>query len=416
MERIFPAFASPTWTRTAEGDEAKNRQLERSLISSTSAAIILAAFAWGLIFLSWGERPAALLSLGYSAFTLLTLLLARAMNDFRWYLPLHFALGLLIPFTHMIMLGGFWNSSSVMIWSLVIPLGALVFYGARASLFWWSASIALLVIAGFLDGDLQRSSSLPLSWNRAFFVLNIASVSGIVFVTLRFFLRKRDEAYALLRREEQRSEHLLLNILPEKIARTLKQEERVIADYFDDASILFADLAGFTSLTSRIPPIEMVKILNEVFSFFDSLVEKYQVEKIRTIGDNYMIAAGVPETQTDHAHRLANVALEMQEYLSKRAASSTVPLSFRIGLNCGPVVGGVIGRKKFVYDVWGEAVNLASRMESQGVPGRIQVADGAYRLLREDFVFEPRGEIEVKGAGKVRTWFLKERKHDHKAG
>lgn len=407
MERLFPPLIAPLWTRAAEDGEL----LEKTLIVNASSAILGAALLWGATFLFYGEYPAGLLSLVYAAFTLTALFAARAQHRYRWYLPLQFSLGLLIPFTHMIMLGGFWNSSAVMVWSMVIPIGALVFFGRQASVPWWILSVLLLCAAALLEPSLQRPSLLPPFLIRSFFVLNIASVSGIVFITLRYFLHRRDEAYLLLHREEQRSERLLLNVLPASIAAQLKQEERVIADAFPAASILFADIAGFTSLSARLPPIEMVNTLNEIFSFFDTLVEKYQVEKIRTIGDNYMVVAGAPTPQPDHARRLANLALEMQAYLAQRAAGSSAPLNFRIGMNSGPVIGGVIGRKKFVYDVWGEAVNLASRMEAYGVPGSIQVAQQTYGLLEDEFVLEPRGEIEIRGVGRMQTWFLKEVKH-----
>jgi guanylate cyclase len=240
----------------------------------------------------------------------------------------------------------------------------------------------------------------------SFFVLNIAAVSSIAFVTLNYFLRQREEAYRLLQIEEEKSERLLLNILPKEIAAVLKNEERTIADHFDEASILFADLVDFTPLTAELSPVEMVELLNEVFSHFDMLVEKHGLEKIRTIGDNYMAVAGVPRPRSDHAQAVARAALEMKDYIQNRPAKNGKPIQFRIGINSGPLVGGVIGRNKFVYDVWGDAVNVASRMESQGVAGRIQITPATYRLIQSDYVCERRGRILVKGKGELETWFL----------
>jgi guanylate cyclase len=199
---------------------------------------------------------------------------------------------------------------------------------------------------------------------------------------------------------------LLLNILPKEIAAILKNEDRTIADSFEGVSILFADLVGFTTLTANMAPVEVVNLLNEIFSHFDSLVEKYDVEKIRTIGDNYMVAAGAPRQCPDHACRLASMALDMQAYLQERHRRRDIPVQFRIGISSGPVIGGVIGRKKFVYDIWGDAVNIASRMESHGVAGKIQLTSITYELIRDRFACERRGTVRVKGMGDMETWFL----------
>ena len=186
----------------------------------------------------------------------------------------------------------------------------------------------------------------------------------------------------------------------------MKDGSRTIADHFDSVSVIFADVVGFTTLTAKMAPGELVGLLNEFFSYFDSLVEKYGLEKIRTIGDNYMVAAGVPRPRNDHADALARMVLDMIEYCSSRAIVADVPLQFRIGMNSGPTVAGVIGHKKFQYDLWGDAVNTASRMESHGVPGKIQVTRETYDLIKDDFVFTARSAVDVKGKGNMETWFL----------
>ena len=209
--------------------------------------------------------------------------------------------------------------------------------------------------------------------------------------------------------EQVKSENLLLNVLPKEIAPILKEDKGTIAERFDAVSILFADLVGFTPLSTEIAPEDMVDLLNEIFSYFDTLVEKFGLEKIRTIGDNYMIASGVPVPREDHAYALASQALEMREYLEALPQQYGRKIMFRIGMNSGSVVGGVIGKQKFHYDVWGDAVNLASRMESQGVAGMIQVTNRTRELIKDQFIFEPRGEIDIKGKGLVKTWFLVDR-------
>ncbi len=183
----------------------------------------------------------------------------------------------------------------------------------------------------------------------------------------------------------------------------LKNENRIIADHIEQASILFADVVNFTPLSATLSPIELVSLLNEVFSQFDTLVEKYKLEKIKTIGDCYMVAAGVPRPRPDHAQALARLALDMQAYVNQNEIQGH-RLQFRIGINSGPVVAGVIGRRKFIYDLWGDAVNTASRMESQGAGGLIQITRSTYELIQHEFVCEPRGRISVKGKGEMEVW------------
>jgi guanylate cyclase len=296
------------------------------------------------------------------------------------------------------------------VWSLLSPMGALIFDQPRAAPRWFLAFIALVVASGFLQPYVGPARALPPGTILFFFVANIAAVSSIVFVLTYSFVGQKNELLALLRVEQSKSENLLLNILPKEIADILKAEERTIADHFDGASILFADMVNFTPLTASMAPVEMVELLNEVFSYFDSLVDKYALEKIRTIGDSYMVAAGVPRPRPDHAQALANMALDMREFVGTNEACVRRRLSFRIGINSGPVVAGVIGRKKFIYDLWGDAVNTASRMESHGVAGRIQISAATYALLHDDFVCEPRGAVAVKGKGEMQTWYLLARK------
>jgi guanylate cyclase len=209
-----------------------------------------------------------------------------------------------------------------------------------------------------------------------------------------------------LRAEQARSEALLLNILPQPIAERLKAAAQPIADDFAAASVVFADVVDFTPLAQRLPPAEMVGILDQLFSRFDALVERHGLEKIKTIGDCYMAAAGVPSPDVDHARKAALLALEMRQLLATSTTAGLPGLQLRIGINSGPVVAGVIGTKRFLYDLWGDAVNTASRMESHGVPGEIQITRATYELVQDEFVCEPRGTIDVKGKGPMETWFL----------
>jgi guanylate cyclase len=239
-----------------------------------------------------------------------------------------------------------------------------------------------------------------------FFMLHIGTVSGISFFLLYSFVREKDRAYRMLDLERERSEQLLLNVLPKEVAPRLKQGGQTIAEHFDSASVLFADIVGSTTLFADMQPGEIVDWLHQLFSTFDALLDEHGLEKIRTIGDSYMVAAGVPTPRSDHARALARMALEMCAQLERMPARDGRRMAFRMGMNSGPMVGGVIGTSKFHYDLWGDTVNTASRMESHGEAGRIQVTRASYELLKEEFVLEARGVIPIKGKGEMPTWYL----------
>ncbi len=213
-----------------------------------------------------------------------------------------------------------------------------------------------------------------------------------------------------LEAEKARSEELLLNILPKVVASKLKEKQRAIADSFADATVLFADIVGFTQISAGIPPQEVVELLNEIFSNFDTLAEKYGLEKIKTIGDAYMVVGGLPIERDDHAEAIAAMALDMLATMERISQKKGRLLQIRIGINTGPVIAGVIGRKKFIYDLWGDAVNIASRMESHGVANCIQVTEAVAERLGDRYCFEERGAIPIKGKGTMTTYFLRGKK------
>ncbi len=223
-------------------------------------------------------------------------------------------------------------------------------------------------------------------------------------------LRDREHAYIRqLRAEREKSEQLLLNILPSLIAGRLKRGENPIVDNFPDVTVLFADLVGFTQLSAQIIASELIGSLNEIFTIFDELAEQHDLEKIKTIGDSYMVVGGLPTPRSDHAEAVARMALDMLKGIAKINSRKGQALSLRIGIHTGPVIAGVIGTRKFIYDLWGDTVNIASRMESHGLPDCIQVTETTQALLSGKFVFEKRGLIEVKGKGEMITYFLKDR-------
>jgi class 3 adenylate cyclase len=218
--------------------------------------------------------------------------------------------------------------------------------------------------------------------------------------------RALDREHRLLLTEQKRSERLLLNVLPAPIATRLKAGEAVIADAFPEVTVLFADIVDFTRRSRQVSPAEVVQALNELFSAFDRLARRHGLEKIKTIGDAYMVAGGLPTPRPDHAEAVAEMALAMREEVARRSDPSGRPLAVRIGIDTGPVEAGVIGTSKFSYDLWGDTVNTASRMESHGVPGCIQVTERAYRRLRDGYRFQRRGPVQVRGMGEMVTWFL----------
>jgi len=206
--------------------------------------------------------------------------------------------------------------------------------------------------------------------------------------------------------ERQKSENLLLNILPQTVAQRLKENSSVIADQFKETTVLFTDIVGFTKMSESLTPSEVVSFLNHIFSSFDDLVEEYKLEKIKTIGDAYMVAGGFPEPRSDHVEAVANFALEIQKILKTIRTKKNRPISMRTGIHTGPAVAGVIGNKKFIYDVWGDTVNTASRMESHGIDGEIQVSEDTYYQLKNNYILQKRGKIDVKGKGELTTYLL----------
>lgn len=388
------------------GFESDERRLEATVLVISTVLVGAAAVLWGAIYLAFDEPAAAVIPFGYSALSAVSLTVFRFTRHYLVFRLTQLLLIVVLPFLLMIAIGGFVNSGAVIFWALLGPLGALLLTSRGEAVGWTIAFFALVVVSAIIEPNARDGNNLPTGIVIAFFAMNVVGPSATAIVLLYYFVGQKNTALGLLQHEQEKSERLLLNVLPKEIAPTLKEGGQVIAEHFDAVSVLFADIVGFTPLSEKMPPAEMVGLLNDIFSYFDTLTDKYGLEKIRTIGDNYMVASGVPVRRDDHAHALARMALEMNNFLDSRKDASAEPLQFRIGMNSGPVVAGVVGTTKFHYDIWGDAVNTASRMESHGVPGRIHVTSEMHELLQDTFTFESRGEIEVKGKGTKHTWFL----------
>jgi guanylate cyclase len=268
---------------------------------------------------------------------------------------------------------------------------------------------ALLVASLLLNPSMTIENNLSPQVVGFFFLMNVLAVSVVVFIVMNYFVGQRERIQGELEQEQERSEELLLNILPEEVAADLKKDGRTEAKYYESASVLFADMVGFTALADRSSPGDLVATLNEIFSEFDAISTRHGIEKIRTIGDAFMAAAGVPVERADHADAIARAALDMKGFVDRYDG-----VEFRIGISSGPLVAGVVGTSKFQFDVWGNTVNMASRMESSGEPGRIQISATTHRLLDSEFECEPRGVVEVKGKGPMNTWYLVGENHGDK--
>ncbi len=398
LDRLTRFAASP--------EDSQGEALQKSSLILASLMFIPAGVIWGGVYLFYGEAQAGLIPLGYSLFSLVSLVYLTLTRRYGIYRASQLALILLCPFLLMLALGGFFSGSAVILWAVFSPFGAILFADPRHAQRWLTLYLGLLALSGFLQPVIASANNLPANVVIAFFVLNLGTVSAAAFVLILYFVRGKNEALDLLALERAKSEKLLLNVLPEQIAAVLKEKEGTIADYYDSASVLFADIVGFTPLSTELSPREMVELLNAIFSHFDALVRKYGLEKIRTIGDNYMVAAGVPAPRADHAQALAAMALEMMAYVEQNPDCVKRGILFRLGINSGPLIAGVLGTHKFHYDIWGDTVNTASRMESTGLPGKIQVTRATYALIKDEFRCTPRGTVAVKGKGEMETWFL----------
>jgi adenylate cyclase len=389
----------------ADPDDDEETRLRKALLLLIAVLVLPISLMWSALYIAFGG-PVGLTAFVYFVISVASIAVFARTRDFKLLLRVQLLDIVLAPTLSMIPLGGVLGSGGVGVWGVLAPMGALVFSGVGSGIRWFAGFLAIFVGSGIAGVVLGFQSELPVWFINLMLTMNIAVGGTIVFTLLALFAKQRAEALAALRVEQARAESLLLNILPGSIAERLKANPETIADQFVAASVLFADVVDFTPRTRDLPPAEVVGILDRLFSHFDTLAERHGLEKIKTIGDAYMVASGVPDPRPDHANALAMLALDMVEAVRPGGAVGDLGLEIRIGINSGPVVAGVIGRKKFLYDLWGDAVNTASRMESQGTPGQVQITSATYDLLKDDFTCEARGSIAIKGKGDMDTWYL----------
>jgi adenylate cyclase len=356
-----------------------------------------AVFAFGLVFLLLGHPVAAACEGAFVACLLGTYAWLRtAGRGVAAIATFHIAVVFLDITGITLSLGGLVASGGFMVWGIISPLAAMMFLRRRAVLLASSAYILLLALSWLIVPTGSWVVPLRPELLAPFTAANLAGGSLLALLTLGYFLGK-------LRAEQQRADNLLLNMLPAEIAEILKHRPGTIAEHHAGASILFADIVGFTPMCRGLEPTRVVEVLNEVFSRFDALAAHYGVEKIKTIGDCYMVAAGVPRTDPRHAELLTAMALEMVQ-VAQLTEVDGQPLQVRVGISSGPVVAGVIGQRKFIYDLWGDAVNLASRMESHGATDEVRVTEPTWRLIEHAFAGESQGLQTIKGVGEVAVW------------
>jgi class 3 adenylate cyclase len=393
-------------------------KLSGDMLVLTTGLMVLASVLWLSVYWSMGQQFSVSITLAFQALSAGTIAFYLKTRKLQLFAMIQLGLILFTPFAMQWSIGNFVTASGVSLWGLIAPVGAVTVLGTRQSMPWFFAWLFMTVMAGVFDFLLSGAPvKVDMQTVAVFFVLNFAAISLMIYALLWYFASEKqklraqvDLQHEQLRVEKERSERLLLNVLPPAIAERLKRGESNIAQGHADVTVMFADIVGFTKMTEELSPVETVKILNDVFSMFDEIADKYGVEKIKTIGDAYMAAAGAETgAQIHYADAIANMALEMLERVHAYRERSGENIELRIGIGTGPVVAGVIGKKKFIYDMWGDTVNVASRMAADAYSGSVQVDLTTFRRLHTRFKFDAPHEVEIKGKGRMQVHHLLER-------
>jgi adenylate cyclase len=414
---VHPAERLPSWIRRlvdcglAPDDDSELRLRKRMLLlvvlfTTTIITVLL------LGTLGVGDPRSVAIPALYGAVSLVGIAHVVRTKRIGFLLYSQLVMVLVLPAAQQWLLGGFVASASSILYSLNAALLAVVLVGPRRARWWFVAFAGIVVLSGLLDPWLVRAVEPPDVPIVLFFVVTIIGVGLLAWLPLAFFVEARrrlvaelDERNIELERERQRSEALLLSILPREIAARLKDGERPIADRYPEVAVLFADIAGFTPSSQQMDPADVISSLNQIFTRFDRLASSLGLEKVKTIGDAYMVVGGAPEPRPDAVERVTQMALQMQDAAATLRFGDQ-PLRMRVGVDVGPVVAGVIGETKFAWDLYGDVVNTAARMESHGVPGRVHMTERFRDRLPDAYRWEDRGLVEIKGKGALRTYLL----------
>jgi len=413
MRRLAAAGVQP-----GDSDEL---QLKKQVLLFACGLMIAGAALWLSFYWLLGVPLPATLPVTFQLLSLATLLVYLWTLNFEFFRATQLGLWLFVPFVAQWAVGDFISASGIILWGLLAPVGAALLYSVRESLPWMVAYVVLTVASGYVDYQLvgmpHKNAGVPLQTSMVFFALNFAALATMVYWLLSFAFAERarsrarlEVAHTKLQQEQDRSERLLLNILPAPIAERLKSSNAEIADGFSEVTVMFADIVSFTQIAQHMTPAQVFALLNRMFSEFDLIAERHGLEKIKTIGDAYMVAGGLNTGEADFIGAVAELALDMKAVVADGYVVANKPLQLRIGIGTGPVVAGVIGRKKFIYDLWGDTVNIASRITSEGVPGAIHVDEATFLRLRERYEFGPPQTIYLKGKGDTRVYRLSGRR------
>ena len=414
IDKIRAAGIIPT-------DDAETR-LNKALLMLATGLFTLTTVLWVLIYALLGRNFSTTLPFAFQLLLVGNMLLYVKTGNFAFFRNSQLGLFLFLPFIAQWAAGNFITASGLVLWALLAPVGALLCIGVSQSVGWFIAWVVLTALSGAMDYYLADPLIAPKAMadmhvSIVFFALNFIAVSSAVYFLLRYSIQEKrkiqkslEETHHRLQEEQGRAEKLLLNILPGPVAERLKNSNQPIADGFADVTVMFADIVNFTQVASTLSPAQVFSMLNEVFSAFDELADRYDLEKIKTIGDAYMVAGGLEDGRSGYAEAIADMALAMRDTLRNNFYVNAQPLEIRIGIGTGPIVAGVVGKKKFIYDLWGDTVNLASRLTSECTPGFIQCDVTTYRRLSVKFDFDAPQLMQLKGKGDVQVYRLTGRK------
>lgn len=395
--RRFSGFAR----NTTDTEDVRSEKIAILLVSGSCS---IAGLVWSTIY--WGifgwELP-TFLPLLFTVIVGSALIIAHRLKNH--YIAVYGQIVSIVGITFAIQVtvGGLFDSGLVMLWAFVGPLVALTFLSIRQSVSWLTIFIGgVILIVSFESTLRDQALFVSNTTKQVLFTLNLGFMSLIVFSFTGYFAHSSVAGRAAANR-------LLLNVLPPKIAEDLKRTGTTRAERFDSVSVVFTDVVDSTSIFAAMNPGDVVDWLNEVFTALDQCVERHGLEQLHTAGDGYMAGSGVPDRRTDHAQAAVRCCIDMIEAVSAVPARDGKRLKFRFGINSGPVVAGVIGTSKFRYDIWGDTVNVASRMESTAESGHVQISESTYELVSDEFECESRGTVEIKGKGSMKTWYVRSR-------
>ncbi|HEV8645607.1 MAG TPA: adenylate/guanylate cyclase domain-containing protein [Burkholderiales bacterium] len=398
-----------------DANDSEEIKLRKSLLIFASGLMNIAAILWLAIYWWMGLKLSTSIPLGFQILSALVVLIYLRTRNFDFFRLAQLSLFLFFPFIIQWSIGSFVSSSGIALLAILAPIGAMVCYGPRESIPWFFAYVVLTILSGVFDFFLAKGENygIPMRSVAVFFVMNFTIISTMVYLLLRYFVQERNryekqlaEQHELVRIEREKSERLLVSILPTHIAERLKLQPGTIADGFADVSVMFADVVDFTRMAEELTPNQVVSFLDEVFTRFDKLTAKYGLDKIKTIGDAYMVVGGLAGERLNYVDHVADMALEIMELTQTDVQLRRLAVQLHIGIATGPAIAGVIGATRFIYDLWGDTVNLSSRLTAEAAGGMILVDKTTYRRLGHRYSFDEPRTISIKGKGDTTVYRL----------